>query len=97
MEQVGLASEFLDRYPGELSGGQKQRVCIARAISTNPDLLILDEPTSSLDMIVQAQIIQLLKNLQQKHQFSSLIISHNERALAQLADRFLYLKDGVLV
>lgn len=97
MEQVGLASELLDRYPGELSGGQKQRVCIARAISTNPDLLILDEPTSSLDMIVQAQIIQLLKDLQQDHLFSSLIISHNERALVQLADRFLYLEDGVLV
>ncbi|GIN08619.1 ABC transporter ATP-binding protein [Shouchella clausii] len=94
MAKVGLAPELLERFPNELSGGQKQRVCIARAISTEPEFLILDEPTASLDMIVQAQVIQLLRDLQKQIGYSSFVISHDLRSLNQLADRILRLEDG---
>ncbi|WP_340401962.1 ABC transporter ATP-binding protein [Paenibacillus sp. FSL H8-0079] len=96
MERVGLSPELLLRYPYQLSGGQKQRVCIARSISTEPRFLILDEPTASLDMIVQAQVLQLLKELQQKLGYSSLFISHNYSAVEYLADRVVRIKDGMI-
>lgn len=96
MEQVELSSELLYRYPNQLSGGQKQRISIARAVSTEPKFLILDEPTASLDMIVQAQIIKLLKDLQRKIGYSSLIISHDYNSLKNLTHRIVRLEEGCI-
>ncbi|MGM0845066.1 MAG: ABC transporter ATP-binding protein [Bacillota bacterium] len=97
LELVGLDSGMADRYPGELSGGQKQRVSIARAISLQPAFLICDEPTASLDVTVQVQILTLLKELQKKMNMSILFISHDIRAVTFLCDKILVLKEGIMV
>ncbi|WP_394173186.1 ABC transporter ATP-binding protein [Guptibacillus hwajinpoensis] len=94
---VGLDSNLADRYPGELSGGQKQRVSIARAISLEPSLLICDEPTASLDVTVQVQILTLLKKLQQQLNITILFISHDMRAVTFLCERIIVLKEGSMV
>ncbi|TKD72201.1 ABC transporter ATP-binding protein [Pseudalkalibacillus hwajinpoensis] len=94
---VGLDSNLADRYPGELSGGQKQRVNIARAISLEPSLLICDEPTASLDVTVQVQILTLLKELQQQLNITILFISHDIRAVTFLCERIIVLKEGSMV
>ncbi|MFP3490074.1 ATP-binding cassette domain-containing protein, partial [Staphylococcus sp. SIMBA_130] len=86
---VGLDSGLADRYPGELSGGQKQRVSIARAISLQPSLLICDEPTASLDVTVQVQILTLLKELQKQLNITILFISHDIRAVTFLCERII--------
>lgn len=95
--QVGLPATLLDRYPHQLSGGQKQRVAIARAISLHPKLLVCDEPTSGLDVSVQAQILNLLKELQLAYGLSCLLISHDLAAVRFLADRVAVLRGGVIV
>ncbi len=77
LKSVGLKTYHLDRYPHQFSGGQRQRIAIARAISINPEIIILDEPTSALDVSVQAQIINLFLDLQEKHGFTYLFISHD--------------------
>jgi oligopeptide/dipeptide ABC transporter ATP-binding protein len=87
MDKIGLATELRDRYPHELSGGQKQRVGIARALAMTPELLLADEPLSSLDVSVQAQIINLFLELQNEPRFTCLFISHDLRVVAHLADR----------
>ena len=87
LERVGLPSEIADRYPHELSGGQKQRVVIATALVMNPDLLILDEPTSALDVSVQAQIMNLLKDLKQDPGISMIFITHDIGLASDICDR----------
>ena len=97
LEMVGLKAEHLDRYPHELSGGQRQRVAIARGISLMPKLLICDEPTSSLDVTVQAQILQLLKKMKTELGMACLFISHDIAAVRYMSDRIIVMKDGKIV
>jgi oligopeptide/dipeptide ABC transporter ATP-binding protein len=94
LQEVGLPAEYTDRLPGALSGGQQQRVGIARAIATRPKLLVLDEPTSSLDLSVQAQILQLLHQLQDEHGMSYLYISHDLSTVQYVAHRVAVLYLG---
>ncbi|WP_026477492.1 ABC transporter ATP-binding protein [Alkaliphilus transvaalensis] len=94
LDRVALPSKLLQRYPHELSGGQLQRVCIARAISTNPRFIILDEAISSLDVSVQAQILDLLKELRADLNLTYLFIAHDLQAVASLCDKVLFLYKG---
>ncbi|WP_133126993.1 ABC transporter ATP-binding protein [Legionella nagasakiensis] len=97
LEQVNLSTKSLQRYPHQFSGGQRQRICIARALATEPELLICDEPTSALDISVQAQILNLLKELQQSFGLSYLFITHNMGVVAYLADEVLVMRAGKAV
>lgn len=97
LKQVQLDKEVQWKYPHELSGGQRQRVCIARALALMPKLLILDEPTSALDVSVQLQILDLLLDLQSKHQLAYLLITHNLSVVAYMAHRMVVLHRGKVV
>lgn len=97
LEQVGLNAEYCGKLPHELSGGEAQRVCIARAISTGPQFLVLDEAISSLDASVQTQILNLLKELKERYQMSYLFITHDIQAVAYLCDRVLFFHNGQVV
>jgi microcin C transport system ATP-binding protein len=97
LAEVGLDPATMDRYPHEFSGGQRQRIAIARAMVLKPRFVVLDEPTSALDMSVQAQIVDLLRDLQKKHDLAYLFISHDLRVVRALADRVLVMKDGKVV
>jgi microcin C transport system ATP-binding protein len=97
LEEVGLDPEAAERYPHEFSGGQRQRIAIARALVLKPRFLVLDEPTSALDMSVQAQIVDLLRELQVRHGLAYLFISHDLRVVRALAHEILVMKDGKIV
>jgi oligopeptide/dipeptide ABC transporter ATP-binding protein len=97
LDQVNLAKNSLHRYPHQFSGGQRQRICIARALATEPDVLICDEPTSALDISVQAQILNLLKRLQQEYGLAYLFITHNMGVVSYIADDVLVMKEGKVV
>ncbi len=97
LAEVGLEPEFADRYPHEFSGGQRQRIAIARALVLKPRFVVLDEPTSALDMSVQAQIVDLLRELQVRHRLAYLFISHDLRVVRALARSVMVMKDGKVV
>ena len=94
---VGLSPDDKDRYPHEFSGGQRQRIAIARALILKPRLIILDEPTSALDMSVQAQVVDLLRDLQAQYRLSYLFISHDLKVVKALAEYLIVMKDGRVV
>ena len=97
LSEVGIDPSAQDRYPHEFSGGQRQRIAIARAMVLEPHFVMLDEPTSALDMSVQAQIVDLLRDLQRKHDLSYLFISHDLRVVRALSNYVIVLRNGVVV
>jgi microcin C transport system ATP-binding protein len=97
LAEVGLDPDTQDRYPHEFSGGQRQRIAIARAMVLKPKFVMLDEPTSALDMSVQAQIVDLLRDLQQKHGLAYLFISHDLRVVRALSTYVMVMQNGVIV
>lgn len=97
IEAVGLPPEILERYPHELSGGQKQRIVIAMAIAMEPDIVIADEPTTALDVVVQAQILNLMKKLHREKGISIIIITHDLGVVTELAEKIAVMYAGKIV
>ena len=97
MEMVGLNKDFADRYPHEFSGGMRQRVVIAIAVACSPEILICDEPTTALDVTIEAQILQILKDLKTQYNTAILMITHNFGLVAEVADRIAVMYAGNIV
>jgi microcin C transport system ATP-binding protein len=94
MIEVGLEPGMINRYPHEFSGGQRQRIAIARAMILKPKLVILDEPTSALDMTVQVQIVELLRDLQQKYGLAFMFISHDLKIVRTVSHKVIVMRQG---
>lgn len=94
LDQVGLEASFARRYPHELSGGQRQRVSIARALITRPPFVVFDEAVSALDVSVQSQILNLIKDLREEFAFAALFISHDQAAVRYISDRTITMRHG---
>jgi microcin C transport system ATP-binding protein len=97
LDSVGLDPQTRHRYPHEFSGGQRQRIAVARAVVLEPTFVVLDEPTSALDMLIQAQIVDLLRDLQKRLNLTYLFISHDLRVVAALASRLMVMRHGKVV
>jgi microcin C transport system ATP-binding protein len=97
LNEVGIDPASMERYPHEFSGGQRQRIAVARALALEPKFVMLDEPTSALDMAVQAQIVDLLRELQQKHNLAYLFISHDLKVVRALSNFVVVMRNGIIV
>ena len=97
LQQVGLDATILSRYPKDFSGGQRQRIGLARALLLRPKVLVCDESVSALDVSVQAQVLNLIKALQESYEFSLLFISHDLAVVRFIADRVLVMQQGKMV
>ncbi len=97
LTMVGLDAAAMDRYPAEFSGGQRQRICIARALATQPKCIVLDEPISSLDLTIQAQMLELFMRLKEECRLTYIFISHNLAVVKHIADSVIVMRDGRIV
>jgi len=97
LEEVGLDASFRFRYPHQISGGQRQRVSIARALITDPEIILLDEPTSALDVSVQAEVLNLLMRLKRDHGLTYILVSHNLAVIAHMCENLSVMQNGAVV
>ena len=97
LEEVGLDASFRFRYPHQISGGQRQRVSVARALITDPEIVLLDEPTSALDVSVQAEVLNLLMRLKREHGLTYVLVSHNLAVIAHMCERLSVMQNGRIV
>ena len=97
LRKIGMDEKYLDRKPSQLSGGQRQRISIGQALITRPGLVIADEPVSALDVTLQAQIMELMRKLQDEMHMAYLFISHDINVVYQMSDRIMVMKDGQIV